>query len=282
MQARIFRRTIACAVLMAIFGAEHARAQEAIYMPAATQPAKGRFYLRERLRYLRLDDDPTGLNRSGDQFQLLSQLSYGVSSNVSLELDVPVTYRNISGAAGASIHGIGVEDVTVRAKWRIWKEDYGPLDTGRLSLIGGVNIPTGDDDFSSDSLDFDFGAVYTHITGRHGFNVAAQYRLNTGSEDQPLLIGEGNADLLRGDASYLYRLSPASFADSPDAALYGVIEFNSYYSTNGDMELFLSPGILYEARTWAFEAAVRVPVGASLDHSARTQIGVTVGVRVLF
>ncbi len=271
-----------CSAVGALMLGAHAMAQQALITPAATQPGAGRFTIREVAQYIRLDDDPTPLNRSGSNIRFTTQIAVGITGSLSLEGDIPFAYRDISGAPGQSFDGFGVPDLAVRAKWRVWKKDFGPLDTGRLSLFGGLKIRSGDSEFSSDSYDPIFGAVYTHITGRHGFNLAAQYRLTTGSNPTPLLAGEGKADLLRGDASYLFRLAPASFADSSHDAWYAVLEFNSEYETNGDLELFLSPGILYEAKTWALEAGVQIPIVHSLDYRPRTVIAARFGLRFLF
>jgi hypothetical protein len=166
---------------LALGAAPIAVAQQAIITPAATQPGAGRFTIREVARYISLDDDPTPLNRSGDEFRMTTEIAVGITGSLSLEGEIPIAYRDIDGAPGSSIDGVGFPDFTVRAKWRVWKEDFGPLDTGRLSLFGGLKIRSGDSDFTSDSYDPIFGAVYTQITGRHGFNLAAQYRLTTGS-----------------------------------------------------------------------------------------------------
>lgn len=270
------------AFALTLGAAPMAAAQQAIITPAATQPGAGRFTIREVARYISLDDDPTPLNRSGYEFRMTTEIAVGITGSLSLEGEIPIAYRDIDGAPGASIDGVGFPDFTVRAKWRVWKEDFGPLDTGRLSLFGGLKIRSGDSDFTSDSYDPIFGAVYTQITGRHGFNLAAQYRLTTGSNPTPLLAGDGKADQLRGDASYLYRISPASFAESSHDAWYAVMEFNSSYETNGDLELFLSPGILYEASTWALEAGVQIPIAHSLDYRPRVEIAARLGVRFLF
>ena len=48
------------------------------------------------------------------------------------------------------------------------------------------------------------------------------------------------------------------------------------------MELFLAPGIMYEAQGWALEASVQLPALQDLDHRPDNEFTVTVGVRMLF
>ena len=48
------------------------------------------------------------------------------------------------------------------------------------------------------------------------------------------------------------------------------------------MELFLAPGIMYEAHGWAVEASVQLPVFKELDYRPETEFTVTVGLRLLF
>ena len=57
---------------------------------------------------------------------------------------------------------------------------------------------------------------------------------------------------------------------------------NGAYETNGDNEVLISPGILYEAVSWAFEASVQLPLARDLDHRPETDFSVLFGVRLLF
>jgi hypothetical protein len=182
-----------------------------------------------------------------------------------------------------NIFDTGIGDLMLQGKWRIHQHDFGPIDTSRFSIIAGLEIPTFDNHFSTEGVNPIIGGVYTHVQGRHGFNIAAQYKFNTGSGTQFNLGGGlGSADALFYDASYLYRLSPAEYTPDTLGAWYALIELNGIYETNGDNEISLTPGIMYEARTWTIEAGVRIPVWQDLDRRPETRFEVIAGLRLLF
>lgn len=262
--------------------------QEATHTPAATQPAEGNWYLRTRVQYLRLSRDPSPERREIDKVLTTTALTYGLSRDVSLSLSVPLSYESANAAAGAAGGGggldrsFGVNDITLSAKWRPWQWDLGPVDSVRVALIGGVEIPTYDDEFSSKGVDPIVGGVVTAILGRHGFNQALQYKFNTDGEPFTTRAGDGEADALFYDTAYLFRLAPEQYEADTHASWYLTAELNGVYETNGDNEITLGPGILYEAREFALEATVGWGVVRDVDERPSSSVIVSVGLRILF
>jgi hypothetical protein len=176
----------------------------------------------------------------------------------------------------------GINDLALSLKYRPFQTDLGPVDSVRLAFIGGIEIPSGDGDFSSHSFDPFAGAVFTAILGRHGINQSISYKFNTGGDEFTMRAGDGQDDALRYDTAYLFRVSPATYAADTTAALYATVELNGIYETNGDNEALLGPGLLYEAKTFAAEATVGLPVIQDVDHRPDTDLTVTLGLRLLF
>lgn len=259
-------------------------AQEAINSPAATQPSRGVWVVRSQFRFLEAGADPVSGSGPFHQATVWNNLAYGVSGQFSLNLTVPFEYRDYHRAPGGALRrDWGVGDAVIAGKWRIYQNDFGPIDSGRLSLIGGLQVPTGSRPFSTESFNPEAGAVYTHVQGRHGFNLSAVYKFNTGSGTEFNLGGaNGRADALCYDASYLFRLVPARYTAESTGAWYAVAELNGVYETNGDNEPLLSPGIMYEAPTWTVELSVQVPVFAEVSKRAKTRYTVVAGFRKLF
>ncbi len=281
-------RTLTClavAITAAAIPFDQAVAQEAINSPAATQPSTGRWVVRGQFRHLDARESPrTGDERIRRTTQNLS-IAYGLRSNLSLTAEVPFQQQRLrDGETGNVKRDYGIGDVTAQVKWRIHQHDFGPIDTSRFSLIGGVQLPTFMRPFSTESVNPMLGGVYTHVQGLHGFNASAIFKLNTGTGTRNNIGGgDGKADALFYDASYLYRISPATYSpETSGGALYGVLELNGLYETNGDNELFLSPGIMYEARSWTVEASVQIPVWQDVDRRPETRLVGVVGVRLLF
>lgn len=270
--------------LLAGFAAAPALAQEPINaFDSATQPGPGTFILKEQVRYSRLEEARGTRGTETDQLALHSTLSVGLFRDWSLTLHAPLEQRwQERGRQDEHEHSFGVGDVTTLLKWRFWRDDRGALDTARLALVGGVELPTGQSEFSSGGFDPLIGVAYTQIAGRHGFNADVVWKFNTEGDETALLAGEGRAEVLRYDAAYLYRIHPAAYDASSQGAWYAVAELNGLYETNGDHEVFLAPGVMYEAKTWVFEASVQLPVIRELDHRAPTDVAIAIGLRFLF
>lgn len=279
-----FTTTFIGVVLVACGLTGTAAAQEPINSPAATQPSTGRWVVRDQLQYLEARKHPRTEDRDFRQFTDNISITYGIQSDLSISALLPVKHRRMrDGDTGDRERDFGIGDITTQLKWRIHQHDFGPIDTSRFSLIAGVQIPTFDRPFSTESVNPMLGGVYTHVQGRHGFNASGVFKFNTGTgTSNNLGGGEGKADALFYDASYLYRVWPAAYTADTLGAWYGVVELNGIYETNGDNELFLSPGIMYEARTWTVEASIKVPVWQELDRRPETRFVVVLGLRLLF
>lgn len=274
----------ALVIAFAVMPVQQAFAQEAINMPAATQPSKGRWVLRNQVQYREARSHPETGDHGFREWTIWNNLAYGLTSEISLNLSVPVKHRRFVDGGDSSTHrDWGVGDLTLQGKWRIHQHDFGPIDTSRFSLIAGLEIPTFDSNMSTESVNPIVGGVYTHVQGRHGFNLAGQYKFNTGTGANINLGGGlGKSDAFFYDASYLYRLAPSAYGPDSEGALYGVLELNGVYETNGDNEMFLSPGLMYEARTWTIEMSVQIPVWEDLDRRPASRFNIVAGLRLLF
>ncbi len=233
-----------------------AAAQEPIVMEAATQPAVGLNYLRSQLIFRDLD--------GADEYGLKTRYTRGVRYNVSINAETEYTAGDESG----------LDDVKLFAKWRVLQNDLGPVDTLRGSLIGGAELPSGSRR-SSDSFDPFFGGVVTTILGRNGFNADLIVQVNTAG-------GVEGDDKLSYDASWLYRIAPERWSADTTASWYTVLELNGNAWENGDHQLMITPGLLYEARSWAAEIGIHLPLTETMHDRPAEEFGLTAGVRYLF
>ena len=265
-----------------------AAAQEAVHTDSTAVPSAGHWAVRESVQYQRFRHDPTPAGREVDEWRSLTTVEYGLRPDLTLAAYVPIVYREThlagtppAGAADTNDADFGFDDVLLTAKWRVYRNDFGPIDTARFSVVAGAELPTGIDAYSSDSVDPVLGGVFSYIQGRHGFNAELLWKFNTGGEDEPVRAGEGSADALSYNAAYLFRVAPGRFAATTTGAWYAIVEANGVYETNGDNELLVAPGILYEAKGFAIEGSLQLPVWQSLDHRPETSFTVTLGVRFL-
>jgi len=291
------------AALTALACAPLAIAQEVINSPSATLPSPGALVTRFQFRAydFRREAEPPG--RAGWQLEYLFMAAYGLTPELAIEAKLPLFQREMSaddtigaassgGATGGNsgssattsfdAHAIGLGDLDLGLKLRVWKADLGPVDTMRLAILAGLEIPTGTNGFGSSSVDPYVGTAFTGIFGRHGFGAAAKWTFTTGSAFDPLFAGETTADLLELDLSYVFRVHPEEYGELHEAAWYAVGEVNSFYETNGDWQILLSPGLLIEAPRWAFELGVQVPVYQRVSGRPELNIAFVAGIRLLF
>jgi hypothetical protein len=251
-----------------------ATAQEATSTPAATQPSVGKWYLRQMLEVVDRSGSMAGGGDARGMLVASTVLAHGLTRNLSASLAAPVIWPR-SGSAG-------IGDLALAVKWRPYQRDLGPIDSVRLAVFAGVEIPSGDRVASSRSWDPFVGGVTTAILGRHGVNQSLAFKLNGGSDRLPLRAGDGPFDAVRYDTAYLFRIDPPAYTATTSAATYLTLELGGLYETSGDNEILLGPGLLYEARTYALEATVRWPVVQDVRRRPDTDLVVTAGYRLLF
>jgi hypothetical protein len=261
-------------------------AQEPINADSATQPSPGHFIIKEQFRFISLDYDHGPREGQGQtrDYSLLNTINYGLTKDWSLSLRTPVIARRRSFDLGDRVdREQGVGDVTMLAKWRFYRADHGPLDTTRIAALGGAEIRTGDGPFTNDAYNPVLGLAATHIAGRHGLNGSLQYTFTTNGVDEPTYAGMSTADVLRYNGAYLYRLHPAAFDENTSGgAWYALLELNGTYETNGDNEVLLSPGVMYEATTWTLELSLQLPAWRDVSNRPETEYALVVGLRFAF
>ncbi len=252
---------------------------------SATAPSPGAYILKEQIHYFRLKvtDGPYQERGTIEDTMLLSAINVGLRHDLSLSFRVPVAVRRQeTDWLNRTDQQEGVGDLTLLGKWRVWQKDSGPLDTTRVALLGGMDIRSGDNPFTSDAYSPLIGAACTVIRGRNGFNFSAMWKVTTGGNDSPTFPGESTADFGRYDVSYLYRLHPKDYSPETKGAWYAIGELNGYYETNGDHEVFLSPGVMYEGRTWALELSLQMPVWEDVEQRPEVDFMVMAGLRFSF
>lgn len=273
--------TVIATAMALTFLTVQSHAQTPINAPGAMQPSTGTGVYHAMFLYRNRGADPSMGDLGADEYIALSQVAYGLARNLSLQVDVPIVYSDADTPTGSDSE-LTIADPTVLVKWRVFQNDPAPTETMRFSVIGGLQIP-GDStyrmDASHDAWDPIIGGVFSTVLGRHGFNASVLYEFYTGGDEG---MGEAFSDSMRYDASYLFRIDPVEYTSESTSAWYAVAELNGFYDINGDSELFLSPGVMYEARTFTVDASVMIPVHQDLDYRAETDIILGIGIRLSF
>lgn len=264
--------------------ASGAAAQEAMYTEAATMPSPGVSVVRPLLNFSKFGSDPDGQTSETERVELNTTYQYGIARAWSLRMEVPLMFEDRDSKDGTDESDSGVEDLDLTLKWRVYKNDDVGVNTVRVALLGGAAFASGDDkDFSSQTINPHVGAVVTVVRGRHGFNQELTYRLNTGQDDvENTGGGKGPDDAFYYNTAYLYRIAPSEYASDTKGAWYITAELNGLYETNGDNEIRVGPGLMYEAWDFAFELMGQLPVVSDLDERAELDFSIGAGFRFTF
>ncbi|RME38737.1 MAG: transporter [Planctomycetota bacterium] len=167
----------------------------------------------------------------------------------------------------------GVGDVTLLLKYRFWQRDHGPMQTDRWAVLGGLQVRSGDRDFSSDSYDPIVGLVYTWRRRQAKFDADLVYQFNTGA-------GKARHDDLRYDATFSYRFYPTRYTSASTFDIDAVAELNGRYRTDGSHTLYLSPGLVVSFVRWSLEMSVQIPtLEEHVPGAAETDYRFVAGVR---
>ena len=258
------RRALLCTALLALLSPAVAAAQ-GINTDVALPVAKGEGIWRSQLRYLRASDDPAGLGRELDSLVAPQTLVYGITPQLTAFATVPIlAHRRFDAGLGGVRTDSAIGDLRLLGRFMLFIDDYAPLSTRRVALLGGMKFPTGADRFGTPSYDPILGLVGTWAFDRHEVDVDVLYTITTRRH------GFEAGDRFRYDLAYRYRLWPAHFGTRL-AQLNGILELNGRWSgrtqadgrllgATGGNVVFLSPGVQLALKNLVLEASIQVPV----------------------
>lgn len=253
-------RRILLAALGLLLVAADCLAQEPTYMDAATHPGKGQLYLRTLLATSEYESN----GYKTDELSAEVKLAYGISSDFAILTEFEFADLSTAGDKDSS----GIYASTLKAKYRLFKNDFSPLNTWMASVFAGVTVPG--EVGTMDGLDPypSFAIATTTILNRHGLNGELEWE---GRDADP--------DTYSVNASYLYRLAPPAYTINTRGAWYLMFESINQFNDQNESRHDIATGILYEARKWAWEASIRIPVEE--NWQPREDYQLTVGFRFL-
>lgn len=261
--------------------ATNCQAQEAMFGQSATFVPRDGLRIRPMLHFQMYGDSPSGEHEGVTELGLETEFSYGIDANTTLELMVPFVTRTTETAQGDN-HDGGMGDLDFMVKLRSFRLDTGPINTLRGAWVLGAELPSGNDALSSKSINPMAGYAITWIRERHGGSASVLYTMNTSDEDEGIGAGDSKSDLFALESAYLFRVAPDVYTSETTGAWFVSAEAALNLETNGDSQFLIGPGVMYEAKLWAFEAALQLPVAEKLDHRPELKLLVAVGFRFLF
>lgn len=195
----------------------------------------------------------------------------------------------------------GFGDLFIVGKYQLLQKDN-PGKTTRITALGRVKFPTGDDNetdaegdllpaplqLGTGSVDYSAGVIFTHIVRRIGFNADVVYNFNT--EANNFTFG----DTLRYDVALGYRIIPKVYDVYPAKQLNAYLELNGQFAQrnvaggitlrdSGGSVVLLSSGIQFiPLGTFLVEASLQIPVVQDLNGTQiKFRPGFNIGFRWL-
>lgn len=247
---------------------------------------KGHFLVRTQARYTRATKDPTGSGNRLHLVQFPNVLVYGITSKTAAFGVLPIVYRDLT--MGTSSSNVGIGDITLFVRQELFKKDWA-LKTFRVAVLGGIEIPSGDSPFSSNSVDVPLGVVTSYQTHRQEIDLDLRYKINTNGN------GVDHGDDFIYNLAYQIRILPWKLPETgvPNQLNF-VIEANGKYTqtdrtggasvaNTGGNTIFISPGIQFVTKRVIYEASFQIPVAQNLKgNQLETRWSINGGTRVQF
>jgi len=263
-------------------------AAQGINTNVALPVAKGEGIWRSQLRATVSTDDPSVMEREVHDLVLLQTLVIGVTPRLTGFATLPMlALRRTEVGSSRRRDAPAFGDLTLLGRYMVFVDDYAPLSTRRVAVLGGIKLPTGADRFGTPSYDPILGVVGTWAANRHELDVDALFRLTT--ERRQFEAG----DRLRYDVAYRYRLWPERFG-SGLAQLNGILELNGSWTgrteegggtlrDSGGNVLLIAPGFQLVTNRLILEASLQLPLAQDLRGSQlETDLIGVISVRVPF
>jgi hypothetical protein len=233
--------------------------------------AKGGYSAQMRYSFSRFSDGPLSLNVN----VVAPFFDYGITNRVALITLFPIVISDFNAPPGgpvSSSNEVGLADIPLLMKVDVFKKHWPARNMG-VSLISGLEIPSGDNPFTSNSIDFPLGVVFTVQGTGNEVDLDFIYQINT--------VGNGidHGDSINYDISYSRRLLPWTLPESGESplVLQLALEINGNWvrqsslsgggalsNTGGHIIHFLS-GFTYIFKNWAVQTAVQIPVHQDLN-----------------
>jgi len=261
-------------------------------------PHKDELIVRVQGRYLTKTGDPSGQNREVEVYSVPVVMVYGFTSKASMLVKIPFLVKEMKTGTGSIRGDEGLGDITVLGKYRVHTRNF-KGGTSRLSLIAGLELPTGEDNerdslgllppglqLGSGSVDIIVGAAHTIQTLDYEVDTDLRYIINNEAN------GFEFGNVFQYNLSLQKRIFPFTLPDGMYDQFNVLVEFNGIYqgknevlgidqSSSGGHTLFISPGLQYVTQRIIYEASFQYPIvqnlnGAQLETDYRLALSLRV------
>ena len=260
-----------------------ARAGGGISVDAGLTPPQGRWILRAQARHMQRSDGTAEMS----MYKFPVVLAYGVRSDVTIMVRQIVSRRSMSMGTNTTTES-GFDDLYVLAKYKAYRRNTRSYTFGIAPTLA-LGMPTGSDEFSSDTWDIATGLYFSWRSGVWSADLSGAYRWNGVAERDRAVAVPGDVFSLDAALSYQHSIGGSAFA-----SLIPVLEMNLENAQSsraggegvpdtGGSALYISPGLKYATPSVILEALVRVPAAWSQNGAQPDPaLGLLFGIRLLF
>ena len=258
-----------------------------ISVDAGLTPPEDRWIIRTQFRYMERKDDPTSMDRKMEMYAFPVVVAYGFRPDLTFLVRQPVKHRNMY-MSGSVNRDTGFDDLFVLAKYKLFRKNTRDYTLGIASTLG-LELPTGDDDFGSETWDLQPGLFTSWRSGPWQSDFSVSYKWNGFADNGKNGLEPG--DELSIDLAFAHQFN---LTEKADTSLTPVLELNYKHLSNDDLSgrsvsntgeslFFVSPGLKYTKSSFILEALVQFPVWQDQEGSQLEQgVRYIVGTRFLF
>lgn len=254
-----------------------------ISVDAGLTPPERRYVLRAQTRYMEQSKEMSEMA----MYKFPFVLAYGVRSDFTLMVKQIITRQTMRVGESTSAES-GFDDFFILGKYKAYRRNTTHHILGIAPTLG-MEMPTGGNEFSSETWDLTAGVYVSWRTGgwANDFNMAYTWNGITGRSKNGLVPGDKGMI----DVAFAYQFS---IGGSAYASLTPVLELNYDYTTAAQLEgdnvhdtggsvFYVSPGLKYTIPSLVVEGLIRVP--ASWDQNgiqSDPALVLLAGIRLLF
>lgn len=282
---KLLRLILLCAAINALIS-ENTNAG-GISIDAGLTPPEDRWIIRTQFRYMQRKDGPAPMNQKMETYVFPIIVAYGFRPDLTLMIRQRVKHRNMS-MGGSVSRDTGLGDLFVLGKYKLYRHNTREYTFGIASTLG-LELPTGDDDFGSETWDLQPGLFASWRNGPWASDFGISYTWNGFADKGKDGLNPGNE--LSVDLALAHQFTIGKEADS---SLAPVLEFNYKHifpdrlsghdvSNTGESLFFISPGFKFTMSSFILEILLQFPVWQDQEGSQpKQETRLIIGNRFMF
>jgi hypothetical protein len=274
------------AIMMLWFDSANARAG-GISVDAGLTPAEDRWIFRTQVRRMRRKNDPTSMDREMRTYAFPTVLAYGLRPDLTLMVRQTVKHQRMS-MRGSEDKNSGLDDLFVLGKYKLYRHNTRDYTFGIAGTLG-LEFPTGDEPFTSETWDVQPGLYTSWRSGPSAMDFNIAYSWNGFADRGSGGLNPGNELALDWALAYQFSIGEKSNMSLTPVLEVSYIniqsdELSGHDAPNtGESVVYVSPGAKLTLSSFILEALLQFPVWQDQDGSQlERDTALLVGVRYMF